>query len=97
MVEVLTPVLIVYFVNWIQCEPETESCIATSSAFMAAIAVPILHLIKTIIWEDFHVGLRVYFATLTRAVKILFQTKKLRMSSSINNDLSEGEFIVLMY
>ena len=48
-------------------------------------------------WEDFMVGLRTYYARLVRVIKILFQSKKLRMSTSINNDVNEGKFIVLIY
>ena len=97
MVEVITPVLIVFFINWIQCDPETETCSATSTAFIAALGVPILHFTMMVFWEDFQIGLKIYSISYDRAVNILFQTKKLRMSSSINNDLNEGEFTVLLY
>ena len=64
---------------------------------MAAIAVPIVHFLAMLFREDYNIGMRAHFHNVVRTVKILFQAKKLRMSSSINNDMNEGKFIVLVY
>ena len=47
-------------------------------------------------WEDFQIGLRTNLAGVVRVIWILLQSKKLRMSTSINNDMNEGKFIVLI-
>ena len=66
-------------------------------AFMTALAIPILHMFTSVIWEHFCLDMILLSCVSSASVKAMISAKKMRMSASVNKNFSEADINSLMF
>ena len=66
-------------------------------AFMTALAIPILHMLTSVIWEHCCLGMILLSCASSASAKAMISAKKMRMSASVNKNFSEADISSLMF